>query len=74
MKRNVEIVCHHNDVLRFGFLLQIFGFLFVLSDVGKVVRLPTDFTIRECLIGQMPVFIVNVQIASERGFEVDVDG
>ena len=29
---------------------------------------------RECLIGQLPVFIVNVQMASERGFEVEVDG
>ncbi len=29
---------------------------------------------RECLIGQLPVFIVNVQMASEGGFEVDVDG
>ena len=28
----------------------------------------------ECLIGQMPVFIVNVQTASEEGLEVDVDG
>ena len=29
---------------------------------------------RECLIGQLPVFIVNVQVAPESGFEVDVDG
>ena len=29
---------------------------------------------RECLICQLPVFIVNVQVTSERGFEVDVDG
>lgn len=29
---------------------------------------------RESLIGQMPVFIVNVQTASEEGLEVDVDG
>ena len=29
---------------------------------------------RKCLIGQLPVFVVYVQVASERGFEVDIDG
>ena len=29
---------------------------------------------RECFIGQLPVFVVYVQVASEGGFEVDVDG
>ena len=29
---------------------------------------------RECLIGQLPVFVVNIQVASKGCFEVDVDG
>jgi hypothetical protein len=41
--------------------------LFFLPD-GQILRH------RECLIGQLPVFIVNVQMASEHGFEVAVDG
>ena len=46
-----------------------FSLLFAPFSLGGQI-----LACRECLIGQLSVFVVNVQVALEGGFEVDVDG
>ena len=50
-------------------VLRLFSLLFAPFSLGRQI-----LRHRECLIGQLPVFVVNIQVALEGGFEVDVDG
>ena len=67
-RRIGAMVCGLDSFHKNLYSLLCFLTLARLYDCQRILRY------RECLIGQLPVFVVNVQVTSECGFEVDVDG